>query len=400
MPEPHLTVHIDALVDRARTLRRDALDRESRARVELFIKLSGRTRVTRTPQGGGVTLDHAHESGLALRVMSAGRDCSGFAATSGLSTEALRWALDVANSYEAHAPCSGPGPMDVIPSERWDCDPDADLPSRGALAERLVAHPEFEWLEAGTTLEVLVGAEGWLTGRRRHRVWALESGSSPRLVAQRGFDALDALFDGAGRGSSDRAHPTANDLGVLGLTPDAASPVVTALVDRFHVAGKEPFTESGPGWTVADEPERPDALSGGSFDDVGFQSSTRVMAEGGSWRGEIGGPGSFWRTSFRQPPMEHTSNLVVPAGDATAFPDRSAVARRCRVLKMSSELWVLELELESGGGVEAPRRHWVRVNPRELLDACTARLGGATVTSGGPIVPGLLLEGLTAASGK
>ena len=400
MPESRLEVHIEALVDRALSLRREALDRESKARIELFAKVSLRARAMQACRGGCVSLDHVHESGLALRVVSPGRGRAGFAAASGLSRETLRWALEVACSLEAHAPTSGPGPMDAIPSERWDLDPETDLPIEEALAGGLATHPEFEWVEAGTTLEVLIGADGWLAGRRRHRIWALEGGASPRLVAQRGFGGLNLLFDPERRKSPGNACRGSGDLGVLAMTPEAASSVVSALVDHFHGVGIDHSRESGPGWTVSDEPDRADALSGGSFDDVGFPSTTRVLAEEGLWRGEIGGPGSLWRASFRQPPMERTSNLVVPPGRTAEPPEGVAIARRCRVLRMSGEVWVLELDLENDQSSENPGRLWARVRPQVLLDACVSRLGGSVVTAAGPIVPGLLFDGLAAAARK
>ncbi len=399
MPESELTLDIEALVDRARALWREASRGETRARVELFAKVSLRSKVARNPGGNGLTLDHTHETGLAVRVMRAGHDRAGFAAASGLSSGVLRWAMDTACSFDAQAPASAPGPSDAIPAERWDLDAEAELPSEDALTSGVVSRPNLEWVEAGTTLEVLIGAEGWLAARRRHRLWALDGGAGARLVAQRGFTEWEHLLDGACREDSIGALSSSGNLGVLGLTSDAASAVVAALVGSFHGPGASPSTRSGPGWNVADEPNRPDGLAGGSFDDTGFPAVSRVLAADGLWMGKIGGPGTFRRGSFREPPTESASNLVMPTGKTTSIPHGAAVARRCRVLPMSSELWVLELDVKVGMGRNGWERRWVRVRPQALLEACISCLGGPKVTPSGPIVPGLLFEGLGATFG-
>ena len=400
MPESQPTLDIETLVDRARSLWREALSRETTARIELFAKVSLRSKVARDLGGAGVTLDHAHETGLAVRVLRPDHDHAGFAAASGLSATVVRWALDTACTFGAQAPASAPDPSDVVPAERWDLDEAIQLPTEDALTAGLISRPGLEWVEAGTTVEVLIGAEGWLTARRRHRVWALGGGAGARLVAQRGFAGWEHLLDGAGADESFGAHSGSDDLGVLVLAPDAASAVVAALVERFHGAGPAHSTKSGHGWDVTDEPIRPDGLAGGSFDDAGFPAVSRVLAADGLWVDRLGGPGTFRRASFREPPTESATNLCIRSGEANSIPDRAAIARRCRVLRPSNELWVLELDLWDGMRAGGFERRWVRVQPQTLLEACANILGGAEVTPTGPIVPGLLFEGLAATVGK
>jgi hypothetical protein len=400
MPESQLTLDIETLVDRARSLWREALSRETTARVELFAKVSFRSKVARDLERAGATLDHAYESGLAVRVLRAGHDHGGFAAASGLSAEVVRWALDTAGTFGAQAPASAPGPSDAVPAERRDLDAETELPTEDSLTAALLSRPSLEWVEAGTTVEVLIGAEGWLAARRRHRVWALGGGAGAGLVAQRGFAGWERLLDGAGADDSFGAHSGSGNLGVLVLAPDAASAVVAALVERFHGTGSAHSTRSGHGWDVADEPIRPEGLAGGSFDDAGFPAVSRVLASDGLWVDRLCGPGTFRRASFREPPTESATNLFMASGETNSIPDAAMVARRCRILRPSSELWVLELDLEDGtrpGGFE---RRWVRVQPQALLEACASRLGGPKVTPTGPIVPGLLFEGLAATVGK
>jgi len=392
VPKLQQSLDVEAIVDRARSLWGDAVGRASSARVELFAKAALRYRVTRDLDGISATFDRVFESGLALRAFRVGHERAGFAATSGLSDDVLRWAVDTACTYRAQATALAPSPSASIAAARWDLDAAISLPSEETLTAGLIARPYLEWIEAGTTVEVLIGAEGWLAARRRHRLWALAGGPATRLVAQRGFAGWEQLLDGSGADDSVESLAASADLEVLVLAPDAASSVVAALVEAFHGTGSAQWAECGDGWDVVDEPVRPDGLSGGSFDDAGFPAVSRVLATNGVWVGRLGGPGSFRRASFREPPTESATNLVMAPGKAKSIPVRAAVARRCRVLRPSPGLWVLELDLVevgSGGGLE---RLWVRVRPRALLSACAARLGRPRVTPAGPVVPSLLLE--------
>jgi len=396
MPKLGFMFEIEALVDRARTFWRETARRETSARIELFAKVSLRSKVSRALQGQSPVLDQTHETGLAVRVMRVGHEHAGFASASGLSAEVVRWAVDKAGSFDARVPASSPGPSDSIHEARWDLDAESPRPAEDELASLLITHPNLEWIEAGTTLEVLIGAEGWFAARRRNRVWALDAGA--RLLAQRGFGGWERLLDDAFCEDSIDPNSNPGSLGVLVLAPDAASSVVAALVEHFHGPGAVHSRGSGRGWSVTDEPNRPDGVAGGSFDDAGFPAVTRVLAIDGVWMGEIGGPGTLRRASFREPPTESATNLVVPPGETLSIPAGAAVARRCRVLRMSSELWVLELELNGRSGAGGCVHGWVRVRPQALLDACASRLGGWKVTPSGPIAPWLLFEGLAAAN--
>jgi hypothetical protein len=214
------------------------------------------------------------------------------------------------------------------------------------------------------------------------------------LIAQRGFGSIDGLLNSACTEPEVASGRRPVDFERLAMAPDAASAIVAALVERFHGPNRTRHSPAGPGWTLSDEPSRPDALSGGSFDDAGFQASKTVLAERGVLDGGLGGPGHYWRKSFRQPPMEGESNLVMPPGQPDDSLHGAPLARRCRVLKMTSELWVLELGFKPSAAVAAAGSSWMRVNPVALLEACRSQLGGLKVTAGGPIVPGLLFEGL------
>jgi hypothetical protein len=385
---------VEAIADRARALWRDAVGRASTGRVELFAKVALRSRATRDLDGMSATFDRVFESGLALRVFRAGHDRAGFAAASGLSADVVRWAADTACTYLAQAPASAPSPSHSVAAERWDLDAAISLPSEETLTTGLIDRPHLEWVEAGTTVEVLIGAEGWLAARRRHRLWALAARPGARLVAQRGFAGWEHLLDFAGDAETLTPRGAPRDPEVLIVTPEAASSLVAVLADAFHGTGSPGRTTCGRGWSVADEPGRPDGLAGGAFDDAGFPARSLILAAGGLWVDHLRGPGTFRRASFREPPKESATNLVMPPGEAATIPVQAVIARRCRVLRPSSELWVLELELVGVGNGDGLERRWVRVRPQALLEACASRVGPSRVTPEGPIVPALLFEGL------
>jgi hypothetical protein len=393
--EPAQLLDVEAIADRARVLWRDARDRATTAHVELFAKVAVRARVMRDPSRVSARVDRVFESGLALRAFSARHDHAGFAAASGFSAQVIRWVVDTACAFRAQASVAAPRATDSVADERWDLDASAPLPGEGALTNGLLTRPHLEWVEAGTTVEVLIGTEGWLAARRRHRVWALSEDPEASLVAQRGLEGWERLLDRPSHDSSN-SQGFSNDLDVLVFTPDAAAPVVAALVTTFHGPGAAPVSAAGIGWRVSDEPNRHDGLAGGSFDDAGFPTTARALAADGVWVGRLDGPGTFRRNSFREPPTESATNLCVPSGSTEFDRKGIAVVQRCRIFRPSAGIWVMEIDLQHPSGGGGAERRWIRVKPESLLAACAARLGRSTVTSSGPIVPALRLEGLAA----
>jgi hypothetical protein len=328
--------------------------------------------------------------------MRRGLDHAGFAAATGLSDEVLRWTVDASSSLGARSSALTPSTADPLEAERWDLDPAADPPDEADLTAGVLGRASVEWVEAGTTLEVIVGSHGWLAVRRRQRFWAQSAEQPPRLIAQRGFTAWERALE---KLDQEDPHPAGSgagtgDLGVLVLTPIAATSVVTALVDEFHGPTSHRAKRMGAGWDLVDDPVRPDGLAGGSFDDAGFPAGSRRLARQGVWLGRLGGPGTLRRASFREPPMESPSNLALPPGEDAGIPKLAMVARRCRVIKPSVDLWVLELGSTDSSSRSGLRRTWISVSPTRLLESCSSRLGRSTVTATGPIVPALGFEGL------
>jgi hypothetical protein len=254
-------------------------------------------------------------------------------------------------------------------------------------------------VEAGTTIEVIVGTEGCLAVRRRHRVWALDERAGARVVAMRGLAGWEDLVDDHPKAFADRSGGRAGDPSIHLLTPEAAAPLVAALAEAFHGQDSPPWEPAGLGWSLSDQPSHPNGLAGGSFDDVGSASTTRTLAKDGSWAGNLSGPGMAWRRSYREPPVTTWSNLVL-GGDRAAPPDDdSEIAGtkvdRCRVMRMSRDLWALELAPTELADGSKPPTLWVRTHPKALLDACTGTFGCKRVTSEGVITSGLVLKGIS-----
>jgi len=381
--ESQQSLDVDALIQRAQTLWRNASVGANRGRVELYAKASLRMKATRSLDGAGVNIDRAFEAGTAVRTFASGRALAGFAASSGLSEEVVEWAVTTAGRNHGAANAAAPDASEVIPDERRDVDGDQPFPAADELSAGLMCRRDLDWIEAGTTAEVLVGLEGWIAARRRHRLWALVSGSDQRLLAQRGFRGWERLLDSSPDVLTGIHHPNAGS--DLVLLPRAASVVVSALVEAFHGISAE-WVDCGEAWDVIDDPANPDGLVGGSFDDAGFSTKTRTLAHAGVWVGGLRGPGTFRRPSFREPPRETPSNLVMRGGSSNEL--QGLVVRRCHLLPVSPDEWVLELDPVGS------TRAWVRVLPRRLLASCRERDGGVIVTAEGPILPAIRFEGM------
>jgi len=357
-------LELDRLLDDARALWHRASSSIGSERLELFAKRSARRKATRGASGA-TSIHHVFESGLACRCFEPRCETAGFAAAGGLSMETALWVARLARSSESTTTSARPDPSAFAP-ERADLDPEDETPTADRLASLMGGEPSLEWIEIGTTVEVLVGVEGWVACRRRNRTW-LKSGG--QLWASRGFDA---------RGRSMNEHPPATKPQVhdLLIEPSAAGALVEALARALGTTA-EPC---GDALVVDDVPDHVLGLAGGSFDDAGFPTSHQKVAVGGNWVSRRLGPGNLWRRSFREPPTPSTANLVVSTRRRAAGPV-GAVVRTLNVIPLDAHVWVLDM-----GSAAA------RIDPGGLARSIVGTRGTPTATAAGPIVPGLILD--------
>jgi len=393
MSEPRTlpSFEIDFVVERARELWRDASARTARSQVELYAKVAQRIRVNRGPSRGRHDYSRSVETGVAVRTLNSRVESAGFAASSGLSRDAVRWVLERAVSRDRLVSGESPDTAGIVRQDSYDLDAVQALPTESGLLEEVEADPSVEWIEAGITSEVLLGATGRLTARRRHRVWGLVQTDSTRVIARR---SLMEWRDARLRSEVESANTSARSLPVnqsVTFLPDAAAPIVLALVGWAHLRAPSIGLEGGNGWSVDDDPRHLEGLSGGIFDDAGFLAESRALAREGTRIGQISGSGTMWRRSFRDPPEPAPSNLTMPPGLGYQDRPQGEVVDRCRVIRLNADLWVLELEFVPGGRFSR-RRAYPRVSPAELLGRCSSRIGMPQVTPDGPIVPSLVFE--------
>ena len=173
------------------------------------------------------------------------------------------------------------------------------------------------------------------------------------------------------------------------LEPLAAAPIISALAAEFYVTDSVPAANAGPGWGLIDDPLRVNGLTGGSFDDAGFPAAPVALAADGVSTGYIWGPGSLWRRSFRTPPTPAASNLSMP-GAANMTPGAGTIrVSASRFVPLQRDIWVLELRLGRA------RTH-VRLSPGEWLARFSGTTGDERTTPDGPVIPSVILTGLSA----
>jgi hypothetical protein len=387
-------LEIEVVAEHARALWRDVSARAPRVAVELYAKVAQRARVQRGHSHGGLDSSRTIESGLAIRLVTQRGEGAGFAATSGFSREAARWALDRAVARDHVVPGESPDTHRISRADTWDLDPDQTLPLGSMLLEEMEVSPTLEWIEGGTTAEVLIGAPGWLAVRRRHRVWGVVRSDAPRIVAARD---LAGWRDARARGEVESATALANRRTASHMAtflPAAAAPIVLAAVGWAHVREVPPTIDLGVGWSVADDPLHARGLAGGVYDDAGFAAESRVLAREGKLVGRLVGPGTLRRRSYREPPLPSPSNISMPSGAGVDDRPIGEVVDRCRLMRLEPCLWVLELEIVQGERLSR-RRAYARVHPAEFLGGCVTRIGTPQLTGDGPIVPSLVFERLS-----
>ena len=382
------------LLDHHRSIKNDlAIDR-----LELYHRASSGVRVARGRRRSQLEFVTGREDGVAVRVGGPDPGAFRFAACSGGGLGALRWAAREARASAGLVPgesCFVDGPEDSridldevgpLPSEAdlsgWLDEAWLRVSSAGQDAGGLV--PAVAWVEASATVETLAADPGRAASRGRTRAWAMvrlrqPTGgapfASPLFVAGRGWADLPA--DGwAGLLAARNGFPGTpadrieRDLPLV-FASEAAAPLVIALVRELHGERGGLGAPVGPGWVVEDDPASLESLSGGRFDDAGFPSSRRLLADGVAIRGSLEGAGAYRRASFRDPPAPAPSHLVVGPPEER-LPESHFFVNRLVLSRFGPRLWQLELEgvVRRSAGSAFPARARMRVAPRDLVKAC------------------------------
>lgn len=407
---------LDALFDKSLRL----LDRIKASagghRAELYLRETRRRRLTFERRGGRSTLGEGVECGVALRLLSDDGKREGFAAASLSGADIENWLVTSARSslgVPAHAPVGMGGPAEVDDVTGGGAIADVDAMAGWidkafsclGLSSAGVDSKVSGWLEVATTSEILVNGSPLRARRQRDRVWAVaqvgHAGPGGRLdslleVTGRRLEDLDAAAWAryaivAVQDPPHRPEPLEVPL-VLDRGP--SSRLVAFLVAVLHGGSASAF-DVGAGWRVDDAPRHPDAFVGGTFDDAGFPTQRRTLADGRHGV-PLQGPGTYRRESYRDRPRSLPSCLILAETSGAAPKDAFSV-RDLRITGMPGGECLVELEGRRlrGGELDSQfLRARIRTNARELVRACVGSVGEPQHESWAVITPALVLEGL------
>ena len=152
----------------------------------------------------------------------------------------------------------------------------------------------------------------------------------------------------------------------------------------------------GSAWKLTDDPTQAGSLFGSTFDDAGFPTQRRVLADGLKIRGVIEGEGTFRRPSFRDTPRNLPFNLEVAAGGKT-LPCDGILVTSVTIHPCAAGDWIIEFSggrLQEGGPGPPITSGFIRVTPAELMRRCVASFGETRQSYLGVQTPALLFDGL------
>jgi hypothetical protein len=407
----------DRLLERLDALHRSALSRQRYSRLELYHRASVGARVTARSPSEPVETQVGRDEGVAVRLQPPGERGLTFAAASGCDESTLRWALDQAVRGRATAQREEQGWPSSSASSLIDRDPSAPLPSPGELAEWMERARESvvdrrsrggsvellqSRVEVALTVESWAAESGLRASRRRVRCWAVlqirpKGGTQSVLsVASRSWMGLSV--ESWRELLADRMAPRrrrrigGKRRGTVVFNPEASGELVAALVRSVHLGAAAERLAVGPGWSLSDLPQEPEALFGGLFDDAGFYTAPTRLAANGILMGRITGEGHFRRPSYRDPPAPLPSHIVVDCVQRP-LPDEGLLVSDLRIHTSSSGRWILEIRgspLPEGLSGSSIVEGYIQVAPRELLWHCAACLAPHRLSHRG-VRPGSLL---------
>ncbi len=375
--------------------------------LELYHRSASSVRVTRRA-GKAVGLVRGSEEGIAVRLRGSGDNRAAFIASTSCDADGVRRMIREAMTDEP-GPDHHPGTWSVGDGTRHDEDP-VDLPDARQLESWIeeawdgLSGPLEAWIEVASVAEAWVAEGGLAATRKRCRGWSVvRTRSRPIVIAHRNWTQMDPLgWRGiaedrwlAGQG---QAELPADRISLL-FNPESSAALVRALVGALAGVATGPV---GPAWDLRDDPLDSGALFGGNFDDAGFPTASRRLADGRQWIGRIEGPGHYRRASFRDPPAVRPTYLTVRARKDP--PPRSAVlVSSLEIHAVDADHWILELEgalLEDGRPVAPLPPAFVSGSPMEWVERCVASIGPVRESYLGVRTAALLFDGLRIQAGN
>jgi len=418
-----LHVEADRHLERVASLHFHASRDAPKEEIELYHRTSTVHRVAREAGGVAPETQAGREEGIAVRLRSRRDRSPRFAASSGGDARAVGWAVERASASHG-GDLEGPGWAAGRGDARLDRDAvvervtDEDLAvwldqvwERATAATKSAPFPlSRAWVEVGTTLETWVAHGGLRASRARMRAWAVAipggptrnaSLSRPAVIAARSWSALremdwqGILEDRVWR--VDAAEPARSARLPVLFSPEATSTLATALIKAVHSSDEALGKPVGSGWRVQDRPRTPEVLLGSAYDDCGFGTSDRVLADGDRIQGSIGGPGCFRRPSFRDPPRPEHSELVVAHSEPGHLPPRTVLAATIKIHPLDTGQWIVQFEggvLTHGEPAGAITAGFVKATPHQLVERCLAGYGPVRQSYLGIQTPALLFDSL------
>ncbi len=376
--------------------------------LELYHRFASSLRVMRRA-GKAVGQVHGSEEGIAARLRVSGGNRAAFAACTGCDAERVRRMIREAITDEPGQD-HHPGTWSTGDGSKHDEDP-VDLPDVRRLESWIEeswdgrgSRPLEAWVEVASIAETWVADGGSSATRKRCRGWSVvRSVGKPIVIAHRNWTQMDptgwrGIAEDRWLAGRRQAELPAGRVSLL-FNPETSAALVRALVGALGGSATGPV---GPAWDLRDDPLDPNALFGGIFDDAGFTTTTRQLADGRRWIGRLEGPGHFRRASFRDPPTTRSIYLTVRARNDP--PPRSGVlVSSLEIHAVDPDRWVLELGgalLEDGRPVAPLPTAFVSGSPMEWVERCVASIGPPRESYLGVRTPALVFDGLRVQTGS